>query len=119
MPTYTRGSSGVVFVVDSTNRQRLREASEDLDYMLDCCDDRIKKQGIPVLILANKQDLDGAMSTDDILDGLQMSALKTKYPRITWRKYILYINMSHNARTGNESKQFDLFSFCSKSRLRL
>ena len=47
--------SGLIYVVDSTDTERLVEAKEELDSILDFEDMR----GVPVLILANKQDMQG------------------------------------------------------------
>jgi signal recognition particle receptor subunit beta len=45
----------LIFVVDSGDRERLGEAREELFGILDSID----MQGVPVLVLANKQDLPG------------------------------------------------------------
>ncbi|KAF8754331.1 SET (Su(var)3-9, Enhancer-of-zeste, Trithorax) domain [Rhizoctonia solani] len=53
--------------LDSSDRERLSEAIEELKIMLDIVEDG--EQGaspIPCLILANKQDLQGAMGLDEI-----------------------------------------------------
>ncbi|QRW17837.1 ADP-ribosylation factor family [Rhizoctonia solani] len=54
--------------LDSSDRERLSEAIEELKIMLDIVEDG-REQGaspIPCLILANKQDLQGAMGLDEI-----------------------------------------------------
>ncbi|RXG71120.1 ADP-ribosylation factor-like protein 4A [Armadillidium vulgare] len=51
--SYTRGTDGIVFVVDATDGERLEEARIELLRTL-----RIPEHnGVPILILANKQDL--------------------------------------------------------------
>ena len=45
--------SGLVYVVDSTDTERLVEAKEELEGLLDLGDMR----GVPVLVIANKQDM--------------------------------------------------------------
>ena len=47
--------SGLIYVVDSTDTERLIEAKEELEGLLDLGDMR----GIPVLVIANKQDMQG------------------------------------------------------------
>ena len=48
----------MVFVVDSADRERIEYSRQELDIMLQ--EEELK--GVPVLILANKQDLPGAMN---------------------------------------------------------
>ncbi|KAK3094522.1 hypothetical protein FSP39_002834 [Pinctada imbricata] len=56
----------IVYVVDSANRYRMQEAKDTLDTFLkeECTQD------IPLLIIANKQDVDGSLSGDQVLAGL-------------------------------------------------
>ena len=73
---YYQNTKGIIFVVDSHDRDRIEEAAEELKKMLaeeelkDCC----------VLIMANKQDLNGALSTDEVTKALGMESLKER----TW-----------------------------------
>ena len=73
---YYQNTKGLIFVVDSHDRDRIEEAAEELKKMLaeeelkDCC----------VLIMANKQDLNGALSTDEVTKALGMESLKER----TW-----------------------------------
>ena len=48
-------SSGLVFVVDSSDRERMIEAREELFGILESDEMR----GVPVVVIANKQDLPG------------------------------------------------------------
>ena len=65
---YYQNTEGIIFVVDSNDRDRIEDAAEELKKMLaekeleDCC----------VLIMANKQDLNGALSTDEVTKALGM-----------------------------------------------
>ena len=75
---YYQNTSALVFVVDSNDRDRLSEASEQLHLMTN--EEELKT--IPVLIFANKQDLPNAMSLDELKEGLNLSKLdatKTKW----------------------------------------
>ena len=47
--------SGLIYVLDSTNTERLIDAKEELESLLDYEDMR----GVPVLVIANKQDMQG------------------------------------------------------------
>lgn len=60
--SYTRRTDGIVFVVDSTELERMVEARVELHKITRTSEN----QGIPVLILANKQDLDSALSVGEV-----------------------------------------------------
>lgn len=68
----TRTSEGVVFVVDSTDRDRVTEAREMLHVLLK--DDELAH--LAVLILANKQDLPTALTPPHLVDDLQLHSIK-------------------------------------------
>ncbi|XP_033840756.1 ADP-ribosylation factor-like protein 4D [Periophthalmus magnuspinnatus] len=60
--SYTRRTDGIVFVVDSTEMERMEEARVELHKIT-----RISEnQGVPVLILANKQDQESALSVTEV-----------------------------------------------------
>ena len=73
---YYQNTKGLIFVVDSNDRDRIEDAAEELKKMLaeeelkDCC----------VLFMANKQDLNDALSTDEVTKALGMESLKER----TW-----------------------------------
>lgn len=58
--SYTRCTDGIVFVLDSVDHERIEEAKIELT--------RIAREnpGVPVLVLANKQDLPGAKDPSEI-----------------------------------------------------
>jgi ADP-ribosylation factor protein 1 len=68
---YYRGSHGLVFVVDASARERMEEAKEELHKLLQ----REELKDVPVLVLANKQDLDGA-SIPEVTDRLALHSVK-------------------------------------------
>lgn len=59
----------VIYVVDSANPRRIPEAKDELDYLLE----EEKIAGVPILIFANKQDLIGAMSAEEIAVRLDLT----------------------------------------------
>ncbi|KAK0462486.1 ADP-ribosylation factor [Desarmillaria tabescens] len=59
---FVETSAGVVWVVDSTDRERIDESIETFSILVT----GVTNNGIPILILATKQDLPGAMSVDEI-----------------------------------------------------
>ncbi|KAM8888116.1 ADP-ribosylation factor-like protein 4D [Synchiropus splendidus] len=60
--SYTRRTDGIVFVVDSTEVERMEEAKVELHKITRTSEN----QGVPVLILANKQDLDSALALSEV-----------------------------------------------------
>lgn len=60
--SYTRRMDGIVFVVDSTETERMEEAKVELHKITRTSEN----QGIPVLVLANKQDLPAPLSVTEI-----------------------------------------------------
>lgn len=60
--SYTRRTDGMVFVVDSTELERMEEARVELHKITRTSEN----QGIPVLVLANKQDLASALSVSEV-----------------------------------------------------
>eukprot|EP00004_Rigifila_ramosa_P008943 TRINITY_DN2040_c0_g1_i1.p2 TRINITY_DN2040_c0_g1~~TRINITY_DN2040_c0_g1_i1.p2 ORF type:complete len:185 (+),score=47.32 TRINITY_DN2040_c0_g1_i1:149-703(+) len=71
---YFTGSQGVIYVVDSADRDRLGEARDELAGMLG--DEELR--GVPVLVLANKQDLPGAATTSEVVDKLGLRELRAR-----------------------------------------
>jgi len=59
---YYSESHGIIYVVDSSDMDRLRESWRAFDAMLSS--DHI--EGMPLILVCNKQDLDGCMSVTDV-----------------------------------------------------
>ncbi|KAG9494136.1 ADP-ribosylation factor-like protein 14 [Eleutherodactylus coqui] len=59
---YFENTDGLVYVVDSTNKQTLDESRRQFQFILQ--NELVKN--VPVVILANKQDLPGALNADEI-----------------------------------------------------
>ncbi|XP_016516396.1 ADP-ribosylation factor-like protein 13B isoform X1 [Poecilia formosa] len=68
---YYSESHGVVFVVDSSDVQRIQETRETMAQVLQ----HPRIAGKPVLVLANKQDLEGALPEADIIENLSLEKL--------------------------------------------
>ncbi|KAG7318943.1 hypothetical protein KOW79_017417 [Hemibagrus wyckioides] len=64
--------SGLIFVVDSSDRERIQEAAEELQMMLD----ENELRDTIVLVLANKQDLPNAMPVHEMTEKLRLHAMK-------------------------------------------
>ncbi|XP_071791782.1 uncharacterized protein [Asterias amurensis] len=74
---YFRGTEGVVYAVDSADHCRVAEAREELFRVLQ--DDNMFR-GVPVVIMANKQDLPNAMNPSKLSDALQLRNLPRNNP---------------------------------------
>nr|VZI44754.1 unnamed protein product [Spirometra erinaceieuropaei] len=70
---YLDGVSGLVFVVDSADHERMQEAKEALHAVVR--DPNL--QGVPVLVAANKQDLRDALPVSAVVERLNTQALAT------------------------------------------
>ncbi|KAM9821055.1 ADP-ribosylation factor-like protein 13B [Neosynchiropus ocellatus] len=68
---YYSESHGVVFVVDSSDVQRIQETRETMTEVLQ----HPRIAGKPVLVLANKQDQEGALAEADLIENLSLEKL--------------------------------------------
>jgi len=69
--TYTQG---LIFAVDSNDRERVYEAAEELNKIL--TEDELRNAVL--LVLANKQDLPNAMSIAEMNDKLGLHSIKNR-----------------------------------------
>merc|ERR1711904_344620 len=69
---YYQGTEGLIFVIDSSDRDRIQDAREELSKML--VDEDMNDAVL--LVFANKQDLPNAMSTDDVVEKLGLHSIK-------------------------------------------
>ncbi|KAL5291415.1 arf1.2 family protein [Megaselia abdita] len=71
---YFQNTKGLIFVIDSNDRERIGEAREELMNMLG--EDELRDAVL--VVFANKQDLPNAMSTAEITDKLQLNSLRSR-----------------------------------------
>lgn len=71
---YYQNAQGIIFVVDSNDRDRIDKARDELEKMLN--EDELKNASI--LVFANKQDLPNAMSAAEITEKLGLTKLRGK-----------------------------------------
>ncbi|KAG7220133.1 hypothetical protein INR49_001009 [Caranx melampygus] len=71
--SYTRRMDGLVFVVDAAETDRMEEAKVELHRIAWSAEN----QGVPILVLANKQDLDRAMSASEVEKVLALHELSS------------------------------------------
>jgi small GTP-binding protein len=71
---YFANSDGIAFVVDANDRERIDLCAEQLKDVL--AEDELR--GVPVVVMANKQDLESAMKADEISRRLQLTTIKDR-----------------------------------------
>ncbi|KAF4669220.1 Arf GTPase arl1 [Perkinsus olseni] len=69
---YYPNTNGIVYVVDSADRDRLPDARRELNNLLD----EEELQGVALLVFANKQDLPDAMSSVEVSEGLGLTQIR-------------------------------------------
>ncbi|XP_010583308.1 ADP-ribosylation factor-like protein 14 [Haliaeetus albicilla] len=65
---FLENTDGLLYVVDSSDKQRLEESKKEFEIILK--NEFIKS--VPVVVLANKQDLPGALNAEEITRRLKM-----------------------------------------------
>ncbi|KAJ9053995.1 hypothetical protein DSO57_1009446 [Entomophthora muscae] len=71
---YFQNTQGIIFVVDSNDRDRVNEAREELQRMLN--EEELKDALL--LVFANKQDLPKAMNATELTDKLGLHSLRQR-----------------------------------------
>merc|ERR1712203_175294 len=71
---YFQNTQGLIFVVDSNDRERISEAQEELQKMLQ--EDELREATL--LVFANKQDLPNAMTASELTDKLGLQNLRNR-----------------------------------------
>ncbi|XP_021545407.2 ADP-ribosylation factor 4-like [Neomonachus schauinslandi] len=71
-----QNTQGLIFVIDSNDRERIREGAEELQKMLQ--EDELRDAVL--LLFANKQDLPNAMAISEMSDKLGLQSLRNR----TW-----------------------------------
>ncbi|NXG43520.1 ARF5 factor, partial [Psilopogon haemacephalus] len=73
---YFQNTQGLIFVVDSNDRERVQESAEELQKMLQ--EDELRDAVL--LVFANKQDMPNAMAVSELTDKLGLQTLRSR----TW-----------------------------------
>jgi len=71
---YFQNTNGVIFVVDSNDKDRVAQARDELHKMLS--EDELRNAVL--LVFANKQDLPNAMTTAEVTDKLGLHSLRQR-----------------------------------------
>ena len=77
---YFEITDGLIWVVDSADKRRMYDCRSELHSLLQ--EERLL--GATLLVFANKQDLSGALSTEEIKTALQLDDIKTHHWQIIW-----------------------------------
>eukprot|EP00002_Diphylleia_rotans_P027448 TRINITY_DN54_c0_g2_i1.p1 TRINITY_DN54_c0_g2~~TRINITY_DN54_c0_g2_i1.p1 ORF type:complete len:189 (-),score=41.84 TRINITY_DN54_c0_g2_i1:393-959(-) len=75
---YFELTDGLIWVVDSADRRRLADCREELKQLLL----QEKLAGATLLVFANKQDLSGALSSEEIAEFLELAQIDTRHWQI-------------------------------------
>ncbi|XP_065882453.1 ADP-ribosylation factor-like protein 2 [Dysidea avara] len=75
---YFESTDGLIWVVDSADRRRLQDCKDELHALL--LEERLA--GATLLVFANKQDLPGSLSAEEIKECLQLDMIKTHHWQI-------------------------------------
>ena len=89
---YYNNTDALIFVVDSTDSQRIDEASNELRKLLNV--EELK--GLSLLVLANKCDLPNAMSADQITNRLDLNSITDR----TWSLQLSSALTGHGLNEG-------------------
>lgn len=75
---YFESTDGLIWVVDSVDKWRLEDCKKELHSLL--LEERLA--GATLLVFANKQDLPGAMTVEEIREKLDLDSIKTHHWQI-------------------------------------
>jgi len=75
---YYANTDAIVFMVDSTDKRRFDECAEELGSLLE----EEQLAGVPVLVLANKQDLLGSAPAEEVMKELELTTYTDRWVSI-------------------------------------
>lgn len=76
--SYFEQTDGIIWVVDSADKGRLKDCKDELDQVLK----EEKLAGVTLLIFANKQDIQGSLTEDEICKILDLDAIENRHYKI-------------------------------------
>jgi len=71
---YFDQTDALMYVIDASDRKRLEETGEELSQLLE----EDKMAGVPLLVLANKQDLLNALPANEVADGMNLFSIRDR-----------------------------------------
>ncbi|KAJ1556241.1 ADP-ribosylation factor protein 3 [Cladochytrium tenue] len=75
---YYDNTDVLIYVIDSSDRRRLEESGQELSRLLE----EPQLSGVPLLVLANKQDVPEALPGDEIAVGLNLDSIRDRQWKI-------------------------------------
>ncbi|KAG0144695.1 hypothetical protein CROQUDRAFT_46895 [Cronartium quercuum f. sp. fusiforme G11] len=90
---YFEATDAIIWVVDSIDRERLKDTSVELDKLL--TEERLV--GASLLVFANKQDLSGALTPNEIEEALKLSHKPTGH---RWKVLACSATLGTNLKEG-------------------
>lgn len=75
---YFEDTDALIWVVDSSDKQRMNDCRQELNNLLE--EERLL--GATLLVFANKQDLPGSLSCDQVAEALQLSSIKGHHCKV-------------------------------------
>jgi len=88
---YFETTDGLIWVVDSADKRRLEDCKKELHGLLQ--EERLL--GATLLVFANKQDLPGALTSEEIKNTLQLDNIKTHHWQIVNCSAVTGENLLH------------------------
>lgn len=71
---YCKGVNAIIFVLDSADNSSIEAAKAQLKSLVE----KESLQDIPVLVLGNKNDLEGALSVDDVIEQMDLKNITNR-----------------------------------------
>lgn len=71
---YCRGVNAIIFMVDAADEDKLQASKNELNQLLN----KPQLDSIPVLVLANKKDLPGALDERQLIERMNLSAIQNR-----------------------------------------
>jgi ADP-ribosylation factor-like protein 3 len=75
---YYEATDAIIYVIDSADRRRMEETGIELQQMLD----EHRLNGVPLLILSNKQDLLNSIAPAEVTAGLNLYSIRDRHWQI-------------------------------------
>ena len=71
---YCRGVNAIVYMVDAADHEKIEASKNELHNLLE----KPQLAGIPILVLGNKRDLEGALDENGLIERLNLRAVQDR-----------------------------------------
>jgi GTPase SAR1 family protein len=92
-PHYLADKHGIIFVVDSSDHERLPEVEQKMHGLLN--QTQVPIPTLPLLVFANKQDKPNAMNIDELTEKLHLNSLTNRSVSSRCVKIEIILNLSN------------------------